>query len=1360
MDKKFIDGTDAQKTFYFGDNIGFKIIVTNKGNTTATNFTVKDYFPTSLQFVSASNGGTVNGHTITWNIASLAPNQSITLYFTGKIVSSERSKNKAEVCDYEENWEPQDPDSDPCTMWPDGMPVEDDEDLVMRDVIDDPNDNPTCDSLTVTPIQWTAPLTVNYNCTATNATSYTINLIQNWNTTQIGTNPTGTYTITQPWYFQIQCVINGNITWPQCTQSVNVSTGGSTWWTSGIDLELTKEFIDWTTNGKTFHSGDLVGFKLIVTNKGNTTATNFTVKDYFPTSLQFVSASNGGTFNAGVVTRTVASLAPNQSLVLYLTGKVNTSSCQWWNKAEICDYEENWEPQDPDSDPCNMWNNMPSEDDEDVVDFVCQQEPPSTWTNDFDIEVDKQFADGTNWPKTFDLNDLIWFKIVVLNKWPATTTNFTVKDYLPAGLQFVSASNGGTLNGTTVTWNMAPLAAGQQTILYFTWRLIQNIWWVNKVEACEYKWKSDPNHPRDIDSDPCNMNIVHEDDDDQVEYTVWTPSSQSGCTNLSVTPTVWTGSLTSTINCTGTGWAFEIFVNGNLVSNNRFLNYTFTQPGNYTVLCKVGWQTSPACTKNVVVNNTGTTGVSPVSCEALTMSNNGNNNYTFNCQGNNASTYQINIYKDSISSSNLIHTISSQYGNYTFATGWHFVAQCIVDWNISYKLDIYNNKNITNQLCAYKTKTDNSLCAVRPTLQPYKITYVPPSDYQNLPTPIEYCTVAEQSSLACNSKTLTDYGLVKDHEACKVDLNISWTQQQNLDVGIVKSADKYAYTPSEYVTWTLKYTNHSNIAVSGIIITDTIPSWLTYIDSSNTPTSINGQTIIWDLGSTVTLNPGETRMITFRTRFDLTNTSGTISPWTYNYTNLVVISTPNDTNPNNNQSSATVTIYYNPSPFNYCGNRVVEIGEYCDQGPNGGTITAGIYKGRVCTSDCKLTDIKPTDVPKCADIDPPSINENEYLPYRWNLDLNKVSTTDTCDASNAGKIKSTFVCQFKLYNGKNGTTSPVKTWTSDCKINSWFDNKLMSFWTNKFKSNPYGRSVLLIDNNITNGIYGEYKIELARIVYQVCQWNQWVSTVSDDRLCQYNFVVAKPYLIQKGASTTTLQDNSLKGYYGFGSNTNNWEDLLKDVTRSLKLSSFNPTENLSYLLSSFVDKYDKLAKWWWGVTYKKVSWKNIYVYENSQTLSDKDVAPNSTIIIKNWDLKLEWTIADKAMYIVPNGSINIWWDANCSYYDTVAKPQTINGILIAGKWFNSDHYLNSDFARSRCSNGGLKVNGTLIWSNIDYIINKRRTVLDGWFESALPAKKTQHIIDGSSLNITPNINLWTSLPGADEVAQTLWVKKN
>lgn len=92
---------------------------------------MKDYLPANFTFLSATNGGTHAGGTVTWAIPGpLAANQSITLYFTGKVTQAGNYSNKTEICNYEEAGEPQDADSNPCNMGPGGNPSEDDEDVL------------------------------------------------------------------------------------------------------------------------------------------------------------------------------------------------------------------------------------------------------------------------------------------------------------------------------------------------------------------------------------------------------------------------------------------------------------------------------------------------------------------------------------------------------------------------------------------------------------------------------------------------------------------------------------------------------------------------------------------------------------------------------------------------------------------------------------------------------------------------------------------------------------------------------------------------------------------------------------------------------------------------------------------------------------------------------------------------------------------------------------------------------------------------------------------------------------------------------------------------------------------------------
>lgn len=318
----------------------------------------------------------------------------------------------------------------------------------------------------------------------------------------------------------------------------------------------------------------------------------------------------------------------------------------------------------------------------------------------------------------------------------------------------------------------------------------------------------------------------------------------------------------------------------------------------------------------------------------------------------------------------------------------------------------------------------------------------------------------------------------------------------------------------------------------------------------------------------------------------------------------------------------------------------------------------------------------------------------------------------------------------------------------------------MKFWFHKQITKPFGRYVAIFDRATTQGIYGEYKIELKKITYATCIGGTNTATSSyDGTVCQYNFVVGDWYMIQKGATISTLKDTAIQGYYGFSSNTPRFDLYLKGVQQSLTLNAFQPTQNIAYIVSDFVSKYDKLAQGWAGVTAKKVPGKQIYVYDNSVTLQEKDVADNSTVIVKNGNLRLDNTIAKNVMYVVPNGTITIGGDANCNDYTDDPAPQIIQGILIAGKWFDSDYYLNTDKNKSRCANGGLKLRGTLIGNGVENLIDKRRVVLNDWFEGASFEYKIQHILDGASLLINPNSGLWDALPGADEIANVLWVSK-
>jgi uncharacterized repeat protein (TIGR01451 family) len=64
-----INKTPKERNVVIGDEFDYTLTVTNSGTVGVNGFTVKDYLPKGLEFVSASNNGTytVATKTIVWN---------------------------------------------------------------------------------------------------------------------------------------------------------------------------------------------------------------------------------------------------------------------------------------------------------------------------------------------------------------------------------------------------------------------------------------------------------------------------------------------------------------------------------------------------------------------------------------------------------------------------------------------------------------------------------------------------------------------------------------------------------------------------------------------------------------------------------------------------------------------------------------------------------------------------------------------------------------------------------------------------------------------------------------------------------------------------------------------------------------------------------------------------------------------------------------------------------------------------------------------------------------------------------------------------------------------------------------------
>ncbi len=431
-----INKTPKERNVVIGDEFDYTLTVTNSGTVGVNGFTVKDYLPKGLEFVSASNNGayTATTKTIVWSDLNIGAVGSFVLTVKVKYVwpiSNGRETNYTEICDYngvgagngQDSTKPYDADSNPCNG------TSNNEDDTSNGVIIPPTTKP---------------------------------------------------------YF---------------------------------DLSINK-----TPKERNVVIGDEFDYTLTVTNSGTVGVNGFTVKDYLPKGLEFVSASNNGAYTATTKTIVWSDLNIGAVGSFVLTVKVKyvwpISNGRETNYTEICDYngvgagngQDSTKPYDADSNPCNGTSN--NEDDTSNGVII----PPTTKPY-FDLSINK-LANGKKSIQAHS-GDIIDFSLVVTNAWPDTATNFTVKDYLPAGFVFVQASSGskytsntaGDATPGTLIWTGLTLKSGASMTLTFKARYVDEVTRTNYTEICDYNGMGqDTTKSYDIDSIPCNGTGNDEDD--------------------------------------------------------------------------------------------------------------------------------------------------------------------------------------------------------------------------------------------------------------------------------------------------------------------------------------------------------------------------------------------------------------------------------------------------------------------------------------------------------------------------------------------------------------------------------------------------------------------------------------------------------------------------------------------------------------------------------------------------------------------------------------------------------------------------------------------------------------------------------
>lgn len=197
-------------------------------------------------------------------------------------------------------------------------------------------------------------------------------------------------------------------------------------------------------------NGDSVVFQLVLTNKGAQPATGVTVKDVLPTALNITNITPSvGTFTSSIWT--VGDLAVDQTVTLTLRGKVTTLTTATSNFAQV----QTASPADPDSTPGNDTDNTANEDDETLTTFS----PTLTPNADLELSMTSDKTSVAN-------GSTVAYTLTLINKGNAPTASVTVKNVLPTGLTFASATaTQGTYTSGTGIWTVGNLTVNQTVTL-------------------------------------------------------------------------------------------------------------------------------------------------------------------------------------------------------------------------------------------------------------------------------------------------------------------------------------------------------------------------------------------------------------------------------------------------------------------------------------------------------------------------------------------------------------------------------------------------------------------------------------------------------------------------------------------------------------------------------------------------------------------------------------------------------------------------------------------------------------------------------------------------------------------------------
>jgi len=588
-----------------GDTLSFEVTLTNNGAEAATNIEIVDTIPAGYTVTNGtiSNGGTILGNTITWNIASLNSSNSILLTYdvvvNAPTGAADHYVNVVEVTAVDQF----DPDSTPNNF--DGTDsLEDDEAFF---------DCPTVQRLDM---DLSKTLSAASNSNPNVGETITFEVTLNNNGPNDATNVQIEDIIPVGYTLDASSISNGGtatgstILWDIATLtastnivltydvSVNAPTGAANEYQNiaqvkaadQYDTDSTPDNFDgiatleddeavftlggtpsndadleasMTVSDNNPNTGDTVTFTITILNNGPVDATNIAIENYVPAGYAVTGIGQGGSQTGNDISWPLFDLTNGNSTTFTFTATVNSptgSSDEFQNVAEVVGVDQ----PDPDSTPNNFDGVATLEDDEAVVNITAQES---------DLSLSKGLSASSN--SAPNVGETITFEITLTNNGASDATNIQIGDMIPVGftLDASSISNGGTATGNTILWNITSVTANTNIVLTYIVFVNAPTGAANEYQNIAQVKAADQFDP---DSTPNNFDDVATLEDDEAVFTLGnTPSNNA---DLEVDLAV--SNMDANINDTVT-FTITVLNNGPVDATNIAIeNYV---PAGYTV---------------------------------------------------------------------------------------------------------------------------------------------------------------------------------------------------------------------------------------------------------------------------------------------------------------------------------------------------------------------------------------------------------------------------------------------------------------------------------------------------------------------------------------------------------------------------------------------------------------------------------------------------------------------------------------------------------------------------------------------------------------------------------------------------------